>query len=183
MTDCLGQVRNDVEVTNEKLSALNTNSKSTRPKTKENEIVKHDNAEKSKKCKEKRVSNWTWDTVRRHDMVINKKAYLEVVKLYKKSVKLATAPDTEFLQNAMPKGNFSGQLKLKKAGLFANSAEKLVDKALDRMREKIKSFKSYAEYTNWYFNNYMIAGTVYNITVFGIVFKDIAFLKNTWCRF
>ena len=34
-----------------------------------------------------------------------------------------------------------------------------MDKALDRMREKIKSFKSYAEYTNWYFNSYMIAGT------------------------
>ena len=108
MTDCLEQVRNDVKVTNEKLSALNTNSKSTRPKTKENEIVKHDNAEKSKKRKEKRVSNWTWDTVRRHDMVINKKAYLEVVKLCENSVKLATAPDTEFLQNATPKGNFSG---------------------------------------------------------------------------
>ena len=63
MTDCLEQVRNDVKVTNEKLSALNTNSKSTRPKTKENEIVKHDNAEKSKKRKEKRVSNRTWDIV------------------------------------------------------------------------------------------------------------------------
>ena len=53
MTDCLEQVHNDVKVTNEKLSALNTNSKSTRPKTKENEIVNHDNAEKSKKRKEK----------------------------------------------------------------------------------------------------------------------------------
>ena len=46
------------------------------------------------------------------------------------------------------------------------------------MREKIKSFKSYDEYTNWYFNNYMIAGTVYNITVIGIIFKDIAFFKK-----
>ena len=68
-----------------------------------------------------------------------------MAELCENSVKLATTPDTEFLQNATPKGNFSGQLNLKKAGLFANSAEKLVDKALDRMREKIKSFKSYAE--------------------------------------
>ena len=53
-----------------------------------------------------------------------------------------------------------------------------MDKALDRMGEKIKSFKSYAEYTNWYFNNYMIAGTVYNIAVIGIIFIDIAFFKK-----
>ena len=92
-------------MTNEKLSALNTNSKSTRPKTKENEIVKHDNAEKRKKRKEKRVSNRTQDIV---VMVMNEKAYLEVVELRENSVKLATASDTEFLQNAMPKGNFSG---------------------------------------------------------------------------
>ena len=78
MTDCLEQVRNDVKLTNEKLSALNTNTKSTRPKTKENEIVKHDNAEKSKKRKEKRVSNRTQDIV---VMVMNEKAYLEVVEL------------------------------------------------------------------------------------------------------
>ena len=103
MTDCLEQVRNDVKVTNEKLSALNTNS--TRSKTKENEIVKHDNAEKSKKRKEKRVSNRTWDIV---FMVMNEKAYLDMVELRENSVKLATAPDTEFLQNATPKGNFSG---------------------------------------------------------------------------
>ena len=103
MTDYLEQVHNDVKVTNEKLSALNTNS--TRPKTKENEIVKHDNAEKSKKCKEKRVSNRTWDIV---VMVTNENANLEVVELRENSVKLATAPDMEFLQNAMPKGNFSG---------------------------------------------------------------------------
>ena len=50
-----------------------------------------------------------------------------------------------------------------------------MDKALERMREKMKFFKSYAEYTNWYFNNYMIAGTVCNIAVIGIIFKDIAF--------
>ena len=118
MTDCLEQVRNDVKVTNEKLSALNTNS--TRSKTKENEIVKHDNAEKSKKCKEKRVSNRTWDIV---FMVMHEKAYLEVVELRENSVKLATALDTEFLQNATPKGNFSGWLKLKKTGLFANCRE------------------------------------------------------------
>ena len=105
MTDCLEQVRNDVKVTNEKLSALNTNSKSTRPKTKENKIVKHDNAKKSKKRKEKRVSNRTWDIV---VMVMNEKAYLEVVELRENSVKLATAPDMEFLQNATPKGNLSG---------------------------------------------------------------------------
>ena len=103
MTDGLEQVRNDVKVTNEKLSALNTNS--TRSKTKENEIVKHDNAEKSKKCKEKRVSNRTWDIV---FMVMNEKAYLDMVELRENSVKLATAPDTEFLQNATLKGNFSG---------------------------------------------------------------------------
>ena len=89
MTDCLEQVRNDVKVTKEKLSALNTNSKSTQPKTKENEIVKHDNAEKSKKRKEKRVSNRTWDTV---VMVMNEKAYLEVVELRENSVKLSTTP-------------------------------------------------------------------------------------------
>ena len=142
MTDCLEQVRNDVKVTNEKLSALNTNLKSTRPKTKEKEIVRHDNAEKSKKRKEKRVSNRTWDIV---VMVMNEKAYLEVVEFRENSVKLSTTPDTEFWQNATPKGNFSGKLKLKKAGLFAKSAEKLVDKALDRMREKIKSFISYAD--------------------------------------
>ena len=76
MIDGLEQVRNDVKVTNEKLSALNTNS--TRSKTKENEIVKHDNAEKSKKCKEKRVSNRTWDIV---FMVMNEKAYLDMVEL------------------------------------------------------------------------------------------------------
>ena len=105
MTDCLEQVHNNVKVTNKKLSALNTNSKSARPKTKENEIVKHDNAKKSKKLKEKRVSNLTWDTV---VMVMNEKVYLEVVELCENSVKLATAPDTEFLQNAMLKGNFSG---------------------------------------------------------------------------
>ena len=39
---------------------------------------------------------------------MNEKAYLEVVELGKNSVKLATTPDTEFLQNATPKGNFSG---------------------------------------------------------------------------
>ena len=105
MTDCLEQVHSDIKVTNEKLSALTTNSESAWPKTKENKIVKHDNAEKSKKCKEKRVSNRTWDTV---VMVMNEKAYLEVVELRENSVKLATAPDTEFLQNAIPKGNFSG---------------------------------------------------------------------------
>ena len=75
ITDCLEQVRNDVKVTNEKLSALNTNSKSARPKTKENEIVKHGNAEKSKKRKEKRVSNRTWDTV---VMVMNEKGILGI---------------------------------------------------------------------------------------------------------
>ena len=50
-----------------------------------------------------------------------------------------------------------------------------MEKAPDRMTVKIKSFKSYTEYTNWYFNNYMIACTVYNIAVIGIIFKDIAF--------
>ena len=67
--------------------------------------MKHDNAEKSKKRKEKRVSNQTCDIV---IMVMNEKAYLEVVELCKNTVKSATAPDTEFLQNAMPKGNFGG---------------------------------------------------------------------------
>ena len=105
MTDCLEQVRNNVKVTNEKLSALNTNSKSAQPKTKKTEIVKHDSAKKSKKLKEKRVSNQTWDTV---VMVMNEKVYLEVVELCENSVKLATTPDTEFLQNPTLKGNFSG---------------------------------------------------------------------------
>ena len=105
MTDYLEQVCNDVKVTNEKFSALNTNSKSTRPKTKENEIVKHDNAEKSKKCKEKWVLNRTWDIV---VMVMNEKAYLEVVELHENTVRLSTTPDTEFLQNVTLKGNFSG---------------------------------------------------------------------------
>ena len=68
--------------------------------------MKHDNALKSKKCKEKRESNQTWDIA---VMVMNEaKAYLEVVELRENSVKLATAPDTEFLQNATLKGNFSG---------------------------------------------------------------------------
>ena len=79
MTDCLEQVRNDIKATNEKLSALNTNSKSTRPKTKENETVKHDNAEKSKKRKEKRVSNRTWDIA---VMVMNEKAGLDLAARY-----------------------------------------------------------------------------------------------------
>ena len=55
-----------------------TNSKSTQPKTKENERVKHDNAEKRKKRKEKRVSNRTWDIV---VMVMNEKVNLEKVEL------------------------------------------------------------------------------------------------------
>ena len=67
--------------------------------------MKHDNAEKSKKRKEKRVSNRTWDIV---IMVMNEKAYLEVVELCENSVKSATTPDMEFLQNATSKGNFSG---------------------------------------------------------------------------
>ena len=41
-------------------------------------------------------------------MVMNEKAYLEVVELRENSVKLVTAPNTEFLQNATLKGNFSG---------------------------------------------------------------------------
>ena len=54
------------------------NSKSTQPKTKENERVKHDKAEKRKKRKEKRVSNRTWDIV---VMVMNEKVNLEKVEL------------------------------------------------------------------------------------------------------
>ena len=104
MTDCLEQVRNDVKMTNKRLSALNINSKLAWPKTKENKIVKHDNAEKSKKRKEKRVSNRTWDTV---VMVMNEKAYLEVVELRENS-EISDRSDMEFLQNATPKGNFSG---------------------------------------------------------------------------
>ena len=67
--------------------------------------VKHNNAEKSKKRKEKRVSNRTWDIV---VMVMNEKANLEVMELCENSVKSATAPDAEFLQNETPKGNFIG---------------------------------------------------------------------------
>ena len=67
--------------------------------------VKHNNAEKSKKRKEKRVSNRTWDIV---VMVMNEKANLEVMELCENSVKSATAPDTEFLQNETLKGNFIG---------------------------------------------------------------------------
>ena len=102
---------------------------------------KHDNAEKSKKRKEETASNRTWDIVA---TVMNEKANLEeVVELWPL---LLTEIDTEFLQNATPKGNFNGLLKLKKASLFSSSVEKLVDKALDRMREKIKSVKSRTEY-------------------------------------
>ena len=104
--------------------------------------MKHDNAEKSKKRKEERASNLTWDII---VMIMNEKASLLVVELCENSVTSATPPHTEFLQNAMSKGNFNDLLKLKKVSLFASSAEKLVDKALDRMRDKIKSFKSYAE--------------------------------------
>ena len=67
--------------------------------------VKHNNAEKSKKHKEKRVSNQTWDIV---VMVMSEKANLEVVEMCENSVKSATDPDMEFLQNEMPKGNFIG---------------------------------------------------------------------------
>ena len=67
--------------------------------------VKHNNAEKSKKRKEKRVSNRTWDIV---VMVMNEKANMEVMELCENSVKSATAPDTEFLQNETLKGNFIG---------------------------------------------------------------------------
>ena len=44
--------------------------------------MEHDNAEESKKRKEKRVSNRTWDIVVK---VMNEKAYLEVVELRKNS--------------------------------------------------------------------------------------------------
>ena len=67
--------------------------------------VKHNNAEKSKKRKEKRVSNRMWDIV---VMVMNEKANMEVMELCENSVKSATAPDTEFLQNETLKGNFIG---------------------------------------------------------------------------
>ena len=53
-------------------------------------------------AKRKRVSNRTWDIV---IMVMNDKANLEVVELCENSVKSATAPDMEFLQNETPKGN------------------------------------------------------------------------------
>ena len=83
MTDCLEQVCNDVKVTNEKLSALYK----FKIDSAENKRVKHDNAEKSKKRKEERISNRTWDIV---VMVMNEKANLEVVELCENSVKSAT---------------------------------------------------------------------------------------------
>ena len=140
-------------MTNEKLSALNTNSKSARPKTKENEIVKHGNAEKSKKRKEKRVSNRTWDTV---VMVTNEKGILGITR------KLCEISDRS-RHGVFAKCNAEGKLQrlaeIKESWPICKLCRETCGKALDRMREKIKSFKSYAEYTNWYFN-YMIAGTI-----------------------
>ena len=140
MTDCLEQVHSDIKVTNKKLSALykfKIDSAENKRKREWSIMPK-----KVRSAKRKGYQYSMWDIV---VMIMNEirptwKCW-NYVKTPWNQQPLLTCSFCKI--KCWRDRNFIGKLKLKKADLFANCAEKLVDKAQNERKNQI--FKSYAE--------------------------------------